>query len=76
MIYMLDKLKSISTHTPHARCNGFGGNAGNALTHFYSHTSCEVQLLKGVYDNGRIIISTHTPHARCNYVFVDISDGY
>ena len=36
-------LNSISTHTPHARCNNLGFLKKNCLDYFYSQTSCEVQ---------------------------------
>ena len=41
--YYAFDLVTISTHTPHARCDGKGQDALYKYLNFYSHTSCEVR---------------------------------
>ena len=36
-------MEAISTHTPHARCDGYLVLAYVGFKYFYSHTSCEVR---------------------------------
>ena len=64
------RIISISTHTPHARCDMYNDDMIPILIDFYSHTSCEVRLHLLNLKHLRKQISTHTPHARCDKIFV------